>query len=258
MLNIFFKAIRYNWSAQSSNKANLWSAIITMIVNNLLFLYGMWLMLFDGKEQNKTLWPYYLTMTILAYVGWGAVNFFAGGLKIMGEIIDNGRLEPMLGTPREPLFLIAISDSSATALGDLLQGLVTLVFLGCVSDTNWVVRAAVCSIIVIVNFATIFIAAGSLTFFMNRGAALSTFIIESTLSFTMYPMTKILGIQSRWILYFIPAALTATLPMNWIETASTLSFVFLILVSIFCFFLSVQLFKFGVRSYRTSSYLNLR
>jgi ABC-type uncharacterized transport system permease subunit len=258
MFNLFFKAIRNNWSAQASNKANLWSAIVTMIVNNILFLYGMWLMLFDGKEQNKALWPYYLTMTVLAYIGWGAVNFFTGGLKAMGEIIDNGRLEPMLGTPREPLFLIAISESSDTALGDLIQGLITLALLGWVSDIYWVIRAALCSAIVIVNFATVFIAAGTLTFFMNRGFSLSLFIIESTLSFTMYPMTKVLGVQSRWILYLIPAALTATLPMNWIENASMLSFMVMFLASALCLLLSIQFFKLGVRSYRAASYLGPR
>lgn len=258
MFSLFFKAIRNNWSAQASNKANLWSAIITMIVNNILFLYGMWLMLFDGKEQNKALWPYYLTMTVLAYIGWGAVNFFTGGLKAMGEIIDNGRLEPMLGTPRQPLFLIAISESSATALGDLIQGLITLVLLGWVSDIHWVLRATFCSAIVIVNFATVFIAAGTLTFFMNRGSSLSLFIIESTLSFTMYPMTKVLGVQSRWILYLIPAALTATLPMNWIENASVLSFMTMSFASVACLLLSIQFFKLGVRSYRAASYLGPR
>ncbi|MGZ3744223.1 MAG: ABC-2 family transporter protein [Pseudobdellovibrionaceae bacterium] len=258
MFSLFFKAIRNNWSAQASNKANLCSAIVTMIVNNVLFLYGMWLMLFDGKEQNKALWPYYLTMTVLAYIGWGAVNFFTGGLKVMGEIIDNGRLEPMLGTPREPLFLLAISESSATALGDLLQGLITLALLAWVSDMHWVLRAAFCSVIVTVNFATVFIAAGTLTFFMNRGASLSQFIIESTLSFTMYPMTKVLGVQSRWILYLIPAALTATLPMNWIENASVVSFVMMFLASAVCLLLSIQFFKLGVRSYRAASYLGPR
>jgi len=258
MFSLFFKAIRYNWSAQASNKANLWSAVATMIANNLLFLYGMWLMLFDGKEQNKALWPYYLTMTVLAYIGWGAVNFFTGGLKAMGEIIDNGRLEPMLGTPREPLFLVAMSESSVTALGDLFQGLITLALLGWVSDIHWVVRAALCSAIVTVNFATVFIAAGTLTFFVNRGAALSQFIIESTLSFTMYPMTKVLGVQSRWILYLIPAALTATLPMNWIENASVGSFMLMFLASTVCLILSIQFFKLGVRSYRAASYLGPR
>lgn len=258
MFRLFFKAIRYNWSAQASNQANLWSAIVTMIVNNILFLYGMWLMLFDGKEQNKALWPYYLTLTALTYIGWGAVNFFAGGLKAIGELIDNGRLEPMLGTPRKPLFLIAISESSATALGDLIQGLITLGLLGLVCDMGWVIRAALCSIIVTINFATIFIFAGTLTFFMNRGAAVSIFIIESTLSFTMYPMTKVISEQSRWILYLIPASLTATLPMNWIEQASPLSLIIMCSASAIALMTSFQFFKWGIKSYKAASYLSPR
>lgn len=161
-------------------------------------------------------------------------------------------------TDESPLFLIAISESSATALGDLLQGLITLVLLGWVADMGWVLRAGLCSAIVIVNFATIFIAAGTLTFFMNRGSALSFFIIESTLSFTMYPMTKVLSVDSRWILYFIPAALTATLPMNWIENGELSSFAILFFISAACLYASIQFFKLGVKSYRAASYLGAR
>jgi ABC-type uncharacterized transport system permease subunit len=258
MFRLFFKAIRNNWSAQASNPVNLWSAVITMIVNNLLFLYGMWLMLFDGKEQNKELWPYYLTLTVMAYVGWGTVNFFVGGLKIMGETIDNGKLEPMMGTPRAPLLLVAISESSATALGDLMQGLITLGLLFWVSDAMWALRAAFCCVIVTIGFATIFIAAGTLTFFMTRGASLSTFLIESTLSFTMYPMPKILGGHARWILYMIPAALTATLPMSWVENADLAAFATMLAATTICFFLSVKFFNVGLKRYRAASYIGSR
>lgn len=255
MLKLLFKAIRNNWSAQASNPVNLWAALSTMIVNNLLFLYGMWLMLFDGKEKNQELWPYYLTMTVLAYVGWGVINFFTGGLRTMGDIIDNGQLEPMLGTPRSPLLLIAFSHSSATALGDLLQGLVTLGILFWIGSLDWALRAAFSCLIVIIGFATVFIAAGTLTFFMSRGSSLSNFIIESTLSFTMYPMPKILGGGSRWILYAIPATLTATLPMSWVEQAQWGTFLAMLTVTALGFFLSTQFFNLGLKRYRAASYI---
>lgn len=258
MISLFWKAIKHNWSAQASNPVNLWSGLITMIVNNVLFLFGMWLMLFAGKTQNQILFPYYLTLTVLAYIGWGALNFFVGGLREMGEIIDDGKLEPMLGTPRHPLFLVAISRSSVTALGDLLQGLFTLGFLYWYTDYTWALRATFSSVIVIVAFASIFIAAGTLAFFMNRGASLSIFIIESTLSFTMYPVTKILEGNSRMLLYVIPAAITATLPMAWIEMANWSDFLIMIFVTMFCLILSVIFFNYGVRNYRASNYINTK
>lgn len=74
----------------------------------------------------------------------------------------------------------------------------------------------------------------------------------------MYPMTKVLDMQSRWVLYLIPAALTATLPMAWIENASVFSFIWMLLASVVCFILSIQFFKLGVRSYRASSFLGPR
>lgn len=258
MIQLLLKAFRHNWSAQASNKVNLWAALLTMIVNNILFLYGMWLMLFDGKSQNKVLFPYYLTMTVLAYVGWGSLNFFLGGLRVLGEMIDNGKLEPMLGTPRSPLLLVAISETSATALGDLIQGIVTLGILFWLREYDWVLRAAFCSGVVIIGFAAIFIAAGTLAFYMSRGASLSFFIIESTLSFTMYPMTKILEGPSRWLLYVIPATLTATLPMAWVEEAGWQHFAVLMICTVMFFILSVLFFYRGLRRYRAASYISSR
>lgn len=258
MLSLLGKAIKHNWSAQASNPVNLWSGLLTMIVNNILFLYGMWLMLFAGKEQNQKIFPFYLTLTVLAYIGWGTLNFFVGGLRELGEIIDDGKLEPMLGTPRHPLLLVAISRSSVTALGDFLQGIFTLGFLYWYTGFEWALRASFASVIVIIGFAAIFIAAGTLAFFMSRGASLSVFIIESTLSFTMYPMTKVLEGNSRMLLYLIPAALTATIPMEWIENASWGSFFMMMITTVSGFFFSVLFFNYGVKNYRASSYVSAK
>lgn len=258
MLKLLTRAFRYNWSAQASNKANLWAALTAMIINNLMFLYGMWLMIFDGKKQNQTLFPYYLTLTVLAYIGWGTVNFFAGGLRMMSEIIDNGKLEPMLGTPRSPLFLLAISESSASALGDLIQGIITMAMLFWLCPYEWVLRAMLCSFVVIFAFASVFIFAGSLAFFMNRGSSVSFFIIESTLSFTMYPMGKILEGPGRMFLYIIPAALTAILPMNWIEDGDLSQFLIMMAATAVGFFLSLWFFHWGLKHYRAASYIGAR
>ncbi|MFS4457792.1 ABC-2 family transporter protein [Bdellovibrio sp. HCB2-146] len=258
MTVLLLKAFKHNWSAQASNKVNLWAAMITMIVNNVFFLYGMWLMLFDGKAQNKPLFPYYLTMTALAYVAWGSLNFFLGGLREMGEMIDSGKLEPMMGTPRSPLLLVAISQSSATALGDLLQGVVTLIALFWLCDIEWVLRAIFASVVVVIGFAAIFIAAGTLAFFVNRGAQLSFFIIESTLSFTMYPVTKILDGPSRMLLYVIPAAITATLPMTWIEETGWIHFAEMMICTSLVFLLSIVFFNTGLKRYRAASFVSTR
>ena len=258
MFSLFFKAMKHNWSAQASNPVNLWSGLLTMIVNNILFMYGMWLMMFAGKEKNQEIFPTYLTLTVLAYIGWGTLNFFLGGLKELGYIIDDGKLEPMLGTPRHPLFLAAISHSSVTALGDFLQGILSLAFLYWYIGPEWGLRATYASFAVVIAFAAIFITAGTLTFFVSRGASLSTFIIESTLSFTMYPVTKILEGNSRMILYLIPAALTATLPIAWIESASWSDFLIMNVAVTTCFILSIMFFNHGVKNYKASSYIGTK
>ena len=253
MIPLVLRALRFHLDAHLSIPANFFAAVGGMLINNILFLYGMWLMLFDGKEQNIKIFPYYLTLISLAYVGWGGIMFVGSGLRRLGERIDDGTLEPMLGTPRHPLVLVAIGDSDPAALGDVIQGFLNWLLLFYFASSAYAWRSLGLLAVVVLAFLAVFILAGSISFFMNRGSFLSDFIVESTLSFTLYPTGKMFTGYSRYILYVTPALLTGVLPMQVIESTSLAQlFIYLSAVALF-FMFSLWVFSKGLKRYRGSN-----
>lgn len=253
MIRIFFIAFRNQWSALLSQPANFWASAASMLINNLIFFYGFWLMLFDGKPQNQEYLPYFLSLSSIAYLAWGLNSLFLGGLVDLPEAIENGGLEPKIGTPRSPLFLQAISRCPAHSFGDIIQGIAILVAVGYLADVTWLIRTIVSVIIGFVGFAAVRIFGGSLAFFTERGATLGAFFVETSLTFTMYPLGKVFEGKSRLILYLTPGLLTSTLPMNWIESSSHFDFILALLINILALIASVWVFQIGLKRFQSAN-----
>ena len=106
MLRFLGKALRYNMSAHISNVPNLLAATLGMVLNNGIFLLGMWGMLFAGKEQNQDLLHYYIALNVLMMLSYGVLCFFFGGWIEMGDLIV--KAEPRLHVS-SPCSLIWVS-----------------------------------------------------------------------------------------------------------------------------------------------------
>lgn len=212
-------------------------------------------MLFDGKAQNQSLLPYFLALMGLVPTAWGFINFFFGGLKGLADTIDDGALEPMIGTPRRPLLLVALSYSNSASLGDILQGLISLGALFWAIDPFYAFRTVLVLIPVTLAFFGLFIFAGSMAFFLQRGASISVLLIESTLSLTMYPAGKSLQGPLRFLLYFTPAWLIAILPLDAVESASWGYLGLSFFLSGLFFFLSLKTFERGLKRYRSGCFV---
>lgn len=253
MFSLLWRAFKNHLDAHLSVPVNFYASVIGMLVNNFLFLYGMWLMLFQGKEQNQPAFHYYLALVSTVYVGWGLLMTFAYGLRFMGEVIDDGRLEPMLGTPRHPLLMVAIGESNPSPIGDFIQGFAAWGLLFYFSDSAFAWRSLAVMGIVAFGFLGVFIFAGSIAFFSNRGGRVGSFLIECTLSFTIYPTGKMFSGSARYILYLTPAFLTGVLPMEVVEHAGLWAFFKALIAASIFFFLSVQFFQLGLKKYRAAS-----
>jgi ABC-type uncharacterized transport system permease subunit len=253
LMRLLWQAFKNNLDAHLSVPVNFYAAVIGMAVNNFLFLYGMWLMLFQGKEQNQAAFQYYLALVATVYTSWGILMTFAYGLRFMGETIDDGRLEPMMGTPRHPLLLVAIGESNPSPIGDFIQGIAAWGLLFYFSNAAFAWRSLLMMAVVILAFLGVFIFAGSIAFLSNRGGRIGSFLIESTLSLTLYPTGKMFTGNARYILYLTPAFLTGVLPMEVVEKAGLADFFKSFLLAALFFFLSLKFFWFGLKKYKAAS-----
>lgn len=256
-MNLLFQALIYNMDAHRSNPVNLWAGALGMMINNILFLIGIWGMIFAGKPQNSDLLFYYLALNATVMVAWGAMNFFFGGLKSLGELITEGALEPMLATPRDPLLLAGISKSHPIALGDFLMGIIGFVVLAFRWSSFLVLKCAIASVLSAIGFMALFIFAGALSFFIPRGSAIGQLLIEITVSLSVYPTGKMFVGLGRIFLLLTPAAATAVLPLEAVESAGFTGFLGALGAALAFLYFSIGFFRQGLRRYRAVSIIGV-
>lgn len=255
---LIFLSIRYHWDSHRSNPTNFYAAIIAMVLNNAIVLWGLWVMLFDGKPNSKTLTTSFLALNAMVTIGWGSICFFSGGIRSLAEYIDENSLDPMMATPRPTLLLVSMSQSQLPALGDLIQGLGNLVALLFLAPFDFVVRTFIFSFVSGLSFLGMFIFVGSLPFFLKRAQALAQLLLECTLSLSFYPSSQIFSGSTRALLFLTPAALTALLPMSAIESATIESAIISAVSSMIFFAAAILFFQFGLKRYQSGNSLALR
>lgn len=259
MLQLFRLSFVYNLKAHISNLPNLIAGTLGMVMNNVIFLIGMWGMLFVGKPEHQSLLYYYLALNTLVMLAWGAINFFFGGWIDLGDLIVNGSFESKLATPRHPLFLVATHSLHPSALGDFLMGIIGIILLFALDLPGMAIRTLVASLIAFIALFSLYIFSGSLAFFFPRGNMISLLIREMTISLSCYPIGKIFpGGLGRLLLLMTPAASISLLPMEWIETSGLKECFYSLLAVLLTLFISLRVYSIGVKRYQTINYIGLQ
>lgn len=252
MFRLIVLGLKYNLSAHVANLPNLIAATIGMLLNNIIFLIGIWGMLFAGKANNQPFQFYFLSLVAMIMTAWGGINFFFGGWIDLGEIIVNGHFESKLATPRHPLLLVAIHNLHPSALGDFLMGLFGIILLFVLGQTGMAIRTAIGSVISLIGLFALYIFSGSLAFFIPRGNVVATLIREVTISLSSYPVGKVFpsGL-GRIILLLTPAAAVSVLPLQWIENFGPADFLYAILAVGVFLLLAIVIFQKGLVRYQS-------
>ncbi len=259
MFSLLWKAMRYNLSAHASNLPNLSAATIGMLLNNIIFLVGMWGMLFAGKPSNQDLLNYYIALNAMLMTAWGIINFFFGGWIEMGDLIVNGHFESKLATPRHPLLLVGTHCLHPSALGDLLLGLCGIGLLLYLGAEAIAIRTLISSILAVAALYSLYVLSGSLAFFVPRGNAVANLLNNLAVILSSYPVGKIFPIGvGRWFLLMSPVAAISLLPMTWIENGELIDFI-IAGASIFMLWIaSMIVYRIGVKRFQSLNLIGVQ
>ncbi|WP_141732127.1 ABC-2 family transporter protein [Oligoflexus tunisiensis] len=251
MIRFLAKALRYNMSAHISNIPNLLAATCGMLLNNIIFLLGLWGMLFAGKPENQDLLHYYIALNILIMTSYGVLCFFFGGWIEMGDLIINGHFESKLATPRHPLLLVGTHALHPSALGDLLLGLAGVGLLCGLGETEMAIRTFFASILAIFAFYSLFVLSGSLAFFIPRGNVVAHLVNNLAIILCSYPVGKIFptGV-GRTLMLLSPVAAISLMPMDWIEQGTLGDFALAAAAIFLLWLVAMGVYRFGVKRYQ--------
>ena len=258
MLKFIALTLKYNLSAHLSNLPNLLAAASGMLINNTIYLLGMWGMIFSGKSQNDSLITFYITIQALIMTSWGAINFLFGGWMDLGELIVNGQFESKVATPRHPLLLVGVHSVHPSALGDLIMGTMGIIYLFISGESAMGLRLILACLLACIGLFSTYIFAGSIAFFVARGNVLALMIREIVLSLSSYPVGKIFPEGTgRLFLLLTPAAAVSVLPLEWVESAGFKEFGVAAFAVLIWLIIALSFYQWGVKKFQTISAVGL-
>jgi ABC-type uncharacterized transport system permease subunit len=255
MIRLFTSAFKNQWSAQMKKPLEFFIGLLALILNNSFYLYGIYLLAILSNTDNPLAAKEYLISTGIVLTGWGLLNMFSGGLYELGNYIETGELETYLAKPKTPLLLVAISKSNLSSLGEVFQGLATIILSSILYDSSVFFKMLFCSIVLVFAFAALVIMIGSISFFSSRGSQISYVILQVVLSLSLFPVGRALKGREKWILYFSPLLITATLPRLIILEGGVVIPLLMIGATIIFFTSAAVFFNFGLKFYKSKNYI---
>lgn len=254
-IDLLLLSFKNQWSASMRKPLEFFSSLLTMILNNSFYLYGIYLLAILSVRDDPAATKEYLISTGMVLTSWGLLNILGGGLFELGRFVETGELESYLAKPRSSLFLVAISKLQLVYFADLIQGIATITLTAFLFDPLLALRMLASSIILTFAFGAVMILIGSFSFFSSRGSQLSLVLLNLILSLSLFPVGRALRGREKWILYFTPLLMTATLPRLTALYGGGLLFAGFIVATLGLCVLAMIVFNFGLKLYKSKNYI---
>jgi ABC-2 type transport system permease protein len=255
-IKVLMLSVKYNIMRQMVNKVTFITNIIFMILNNASFIV-QWIILFSLKDE---IGGYTIKEVILL---WGMAAGVFGISHILfykafelPDLIINGKLDTFLVQPKNVFLSVISSDTSVSAIGDLIYGYICLLIYG-FSIKNFILFTlfSITGGIILTAFASI---VGSLCFWITKGDILAESVTNVMINFATYPGT-IFKTGIKLILYtVIPVGIANYLPVDTILNFNIAKFLYIIVFTMLITILAFVLFNKGLKRYSSSNLMSSR
>ena len=223
-----------------------------MCLNNVVFFAFWWVLL----ARVPTLRGWQLSDVEVLFgvtaAGFGLVTAVTGGVRYLGEYIEDGSFDTLLTQPKPALLYALGMRSRASGFGDFVSGLAFLEVSGHLTLVNLPLMA-----LVILAAAATFLGCGivffSLPFWMSRTETTSRQLWDLLVTFSLYP-EPLFGGTLRFVLYTVlPAGFIAYLPVRIVREPSVAEIVMLTAGSAAYLLFGAWFFNRGLRRYSSGS-----
>lgn len=255
-IKVMFLSVKYNIMRQMINKVTFITNILFMILNNASFII-QWIILFNIKSEIGG----YTFREVVLLWGFAATTygfshiFFYKAFSI-SDLIINGKLDTFLVQPKNVFLSVITSDSSVSAIGDLLYGYICLFVYG-ISIRNFMLFTifSITGGIILTAFASIL---GSLSFWIVKGDAISDSLCSIMINFATYP-GDIFKNSVRVLLYtLIPVGVSNYISVDLILHFNFGSFLYLLFFTVVIVILTFFVFNKGLKKYSSSNLMGAR
>ena len=174
----------------------------------------------------------------------------------MSDTINTGELDAFLVQPKNVLLAAITSTISASAIGDILYGVIIVFIYGfSVRVFLLFVLFAITGSLILTSIAIIL---GSLSFWINKSDFIADTGNNLMTQFATYPDGIFKGVVKVLLYTLIPVGLTVYIPVSVIGKFNTYLFLLVIGVTILLVSLSFLIFYKGLKRYSSSNLMVAR
>ena len=257
VLPFLWTLFRTNLLSAVQYRISFLGQVVFMMLNNTIFLLFWWLFFkrFDsvGSWQLEDM----MTLFALAAIAFGLAATLAGNGVRLSSFIVTGGLDAFLTLPRSPLLHILFSRSAASAIGDVIFGLIVLF---CFTKVSWtsLLLALIAGALGAVVFTSFAVIAHSLCFYLGSADGIGRMLQESLMTMSLYP-EAIFSIKMRVLLYtIIPAGFMSYIPVHVVKEGAVSHLIVLALATVCWAKLAVFIFYCGLERYESGNLVTTR
>ncbi|HSO13149.1 MAG TPA: ABC-2 family transporter protein [Anaerolineales bacterium] len=243
---------RANLQSVMEYRISFLTQVIGMMLNNFIY-FAIWIVFFDRFKDVRG-WginDMYITFGVLAS-SFGLVSLFFGNTFVLGDIINNGRLDYYLSMPRPVLLHTISSRMISSGMGDFTYGFISYALSG---QFTWdgLLRFILAVLLATVVFAAFLILVNSLAFWAGIVSSFSNLMVNAMITFGIYPITLFDNYAKLILFTIIPAALMGAVPAQFIAQFTWQMLAELLLGAMVFLGLAVTVFRLGLRRYESGS-----
>ena len=223
-----------------------------MMFNNFIY-FVIWMIFFDRFKEVRG-WginDMYITYGVIAS-SFGLVSVFFGNSFLLGDIINNGRLDYYLSLPRPVLLHAVSSRMMSSGVGDLIYGFLSYALSG---QFTWdgLLRFILAILLGAVVFASFLIIVNSAAFWLGIVSSFSNMMVNAIITFGIYPYSLFDNYAKLILFTVIPAALMGAMPAEFVTQFTWQVLAKLLLGSIVFLVLAITVFHHGLKRYESGS-----
>jgi ABC-2 type transport system permease protein len=226
--------------------------VVFMALNNFTFFVFWWVLMRRVPSiRGWSLGDIALLYGIVA-VAFGLAVSLAGGVRYLGQLIDDGNLDTLLTQPRSVLVYALCLRSQPSGFGDVLSG---IMFIAWSREVSWSTLPLLAA--AVVAGALIFVACGivffSLAFWLGKVETISRQLWELLITFSLYPEPLFGGALRLALFTLLPAGFVGYIPARVVQAPSVADVVLLAGGAVAYVGLAVVVFEYGLRRYASAN-----
>jgi len=255
-IKFLFAVWQANLQSVMEYRISFITQVIGMLFNNFMY-FAIWIIFFErfkdvrGWDVNDM----YVTFGIIASA-FGLVALFFGNAFVLGDIINNGRLDYYLSLPRPVLLHATSSRMISSGMGDLTYGYISYALSG---QFTWdgFLRFNLAILLAATVFAAFLILINSLAFWAGIVTSLSNLMLNAMLTFGIYPITLFDNYAKLILFTVIPAALMGALPAKFVHAFTWQTLAQLLLGAMIFLGVAISVFNLGLKRYESGSAIQI-